>query len=198
LRAPIHHYTEEQIAFVRENIKGKSRIEITNMFNERFNTNIKFTQMGGFLKRKGFSNGLDRRFKKGQKAWNEGMKGVNFGGFETQFKKGHMPPNYRPVGSERVNVDGYTEVKVADPNQWKFKHHIIWEEIHGPIPKGECLIFLDGNNRNVTLDNLQKVTRKQLVRLNQSKLISDNAEVTKTGVIIADILCKIGELKRTK
>jgi hypothetical protein len=74
----------------------------------------------------------------------------------------------------------------------------IWEQAHGPIPKGQCLIFLDGNNRNVSLDNLQPVTRKQLVRLNQSKLISDDAELTKTGVIIADILSKIGDLKKSK
>jgi hypothetical protein len=133
LRAPVHNYTEEQTAFVRENVKGKSRIEITEMFNKRFNTNLKVTQMGGFIKRKGFSNGLDRRFKKGQKAWNEGMKGVNFGGTATQFKKGQMPPNYRPVGSERINVDGYTEVKVEDPNQWKFGNKLTDQSPKGNV-----------------------------------------------------------------
>jgi hypothetical protein len=198
MRAPIHNYTEEQIAFVRENIKGISLIEITEMFNKHFNTNIKVTQMSGFIKRKGFSNGLDRRFKKGQKAWNEGMKGVTFGGIETRFKKGQMPPNYKPVGTERVNVDGYIEVKVADPNQWRFKHHLIWEEAYEPIPKGHCLLFLDGNNLNVSIENLQVISRKQLVRINQNNLISDNAELTKTGVIIADILCKIGDLNKKK
>ena len=32
----------------------------------------------------------------------------------SRFKKGNVPKCHRPVGSERVNVDGYVEVKVAD------------------------------------------------------------------------------------
>ena len=47
-----------------------------------------------------------------------GKKGICADGCErTWFKKGHIPANYRPVGSERVNADGYIEVKVADPNK---------------------------------------------------------------------------------
>jgi hypothetical protein len=45
---------------------------------------------------------------------------------------------------------------------------------------------------------LQLVTRSQLVRLNQNNLIRDNAELTKTGIIIVDIYGKIGERERRK
>jgi hypothetical protein len=97
-----------------------------------------------------------------------------------------------------VSKDGYIEIKVADPRKWRLKHNVIWEEVNGKVPKGHCLIFLDGNKQNIALENLQLITRKQLVRLNQNHLISDNPELTKTGLIIADIHSKIGELKRAK
>jgi hypothetical protein len=88
------------------------------------------------------------------------------------------------------------EIKVSDPNKWRLKHNVIWEEIHGQIPKGHCIIFLDGNRLNLELDNLHLITRAQLARLNHHHLISDIAELTKTGVIIVDIYRKIGERKR--
>ena len=101
-----------------------------------------------------------------------------------------------PVGTERTNTDGYVEIKIADPNKWKGKHRIIWEETHGPIPKGHVVIFADGNRRNFDPDNLLLVSRAQLARMNQTHLIKNDAELTKTGVIVADVLSKIGERKR--
>lgn len=91
---------------------------------------------------------------------------------------------------------GYVDIKIADPNKWKGKHILIWEELHGPVPKGHAVIFADGNNRNFDPENLLLVSRKQLVRMNQRGLIQNDAELTKTGVIIADIYNKIGEAKR--
>ncbi len=37
------------------------------------------------------------------------------------FAKGNVPPNHRPVGSERISKDGYIEVKVAEPKQVEIK-----------------------------------------------------------------------------
>ena len=51
---------------------------------------------------------------------------------------------------------------------------------------------------NFDPDNLILVSRKQLVRMNQRGLIHDDAELTKTGAIIADIYNKIGERKKKK
>jgi hypothetical protein len=128
---------------------------------------------------------------------NKGRKGV--GGWEpTQFKAGHRPWNYMPVGSERINGEGYMDIKIADPNIWRAKHLVIWEAANGPLPKGHAVMFCDGNKMNTDPDNLILVTRKQLVRLNQNNLIQDDIELTKTGIIIADIYGKIAEKKRQK
>jgi hypothetical protein len=135
------------------------------------------------------------QFKKGMTPWNKGKKGT--GGWEpTQFKKGKMPWNYKPVGTERINTDGYVEIKIADPKTWKGKHIIIWEEANGPVPKGHVLIFADGNQQNVTVENLLLVSRRELAVMNKRGLISGDSELTKTGVVIADIYLKIGERKR--
>lgn len=194
-----HYYTDEQIKFVKENIKGTSYKKMTEMFNERFGTNLKLSTMNGFLKRNNFTNGLNAHFKKGQKAWNKGMKGLDLAGEngkKTQFKKGQNPVNYRPVGSERVNVDGYVEIKIADPNKWQLKHRFIWEKANGEFPKGHAIIFGDGDRFNFDLDNLILITRRQLLYLNNNNLIQNDAELTRTGIKIADILSKIGELKK--
>jgi hypothetical protein len=193
----VHRYTTDQVIFLTENITGHSSAELLAMFNTHFGLNLSLSQIRAFKKNHSLSSGLDCKFKPGHVPFNKGKEGI--GGWEpTQFKKGHKPHNYKPIGTERVNGDDYVDVKIADPNKWKAKHRIIWEEANGPIPKGSVLIFADGNKLNVQLDNLLLVSRKQLARLNQNHLISDNPELTKTGIIIADIYSKIGERKKER
>ena len=58
------------------------------------------------------------------------------------------------------------------------------------------VIFADRNQQNVTLENLLLVSRGELAVMNKRGLISGDSELTKTGVVIADIYLKIGERKR--
>lgn len=190
-------YSKERIDFIAENIQGRPFKDLTNMFNARFGTHLKASAMKSLAMKYGFRNGRGPvKFKKGQTPWNKGKKGVNFGGKETQFKPGQKPWNYKPVGTEGVNKNGYVEIKVSDSQKWKRKHRVIWEEANGPVPKGHTVIFADGNRQNITLDNLLLVSLKELVIMNQRGLISADAELTKTGVTIADIHLRIGERKR--
>ena len=112
-------------------------------------------------------NTVASRFKKGTVPPNKGKKmspEVYAKVARTMFKKGNRTHNYKPVGSERVNVDGYVEVKVADPGKWKLKHRIIWEEAHGPIPRGHNVQFRDGNSQNLSLDNLYLISRSEQMK----------------------------------
>lgn len=77
----------------------------------------------------------------------------------TMFKKGHRPINHREVGSERVNVDGYIEVKVAEPNKWIVKHRIIWEQVNGQIPKGYNVQFKNHNPQDCRIENLYLISK---------------------------------------
>lgn len=39
-----------------------------------------------------------------------------------------------------------------------YLHKVLWEERHGPVPDGHRLVFIDGNQGNCTLENLELVT----------------------------------------
>lgn len=190
-----HRYIPDQVEFLTENVTCRGNAELAEMFNAYFGLNLSIAQIKAFKKNRGLSSGLDGRFKTGHTPFNKGKKGL--GGWEpTQFKNGNKPHNYKPVGTERVNGDGYVDIKMADPSKWKAKHIIVWEEHNGPVPKGHVVIFGDGNRRNFDIANLILVSRKQLVRLNQNGLIQNDAELTRTGIIMADIYQKIGERKK--
>lgn len=79
----------------------------------------------------------------------------------TMFKKGQTPVNHRDVGSERVNVDGYIEIKVAEPNRWRLKHRVIWEQANGSIPKGFNVQFKNHNRKDCRLDNLYLISKAE-------------------------------------
>ena len=82
----------------------------------------------------------------------------------TMFRKGNKPLNHRPVGSERVNVNGYVEIKVEEPNRWRLKHRVVWEEANGPIPEGYNVQFRDGNGQNCELGTLYLTSRSDQLR----------------------------------
>ena len=197
-------YTAEQIEFIKNNVTGRSYKELTALFNQHFGTNLTVSTVTATSFRYGFKNGRDtrfdkgcvsHRFKKGHVPVNKGTKGYMKPN-KTSFKKGHMPQTYRPVGSERIDADGYRWVKTQDPKTWRMKHVLLWEQVNGAVPKGHIVIFADGDKSNITLDNLLLVSRGQLLMINKFGLIQNNAELTKVGVTIADVHLKIGERRR--
>ncbi|MEK3722288.1 HNH endonuclease signature motif containing protein [Paenibacillus sp. FSL H8-0034] len=191
-------YTPEQAEFIKENVKGRYIPELTDMFNDRFGTDRKPSHMRAYVKNNKLKSGIDARIKPGNVPFNKGEKKEWIGGEATQFKKGHKPHNYVRVGSERINGDDYVDVKIADPNKWRGKHLLVWEKNNGPIPKGYVIIFGDGNRRNFDPNNLILISRGQLAIMNKNGLIQNNADLTRTGIIMADIYRKIGERKRSK
>jgi hypothetical protein len=191
-----HHYTDDQKEFIRQNAKGISGKELADRINKEFGIQLSVSQVNSFKKNYKIKSGLSGCFQKGQESWNKGRKYPE--GFKNsgQFEKSKRPHNYKPIGTERINGDGYVDVKIADPGKWKGKHKIIWEELNGPIPKDHVVIFADGNKLNLDIENLLLITRRQLMAMNRYHLITDDIELTKTGVIVAKIHEKIAERRR--
>lgn len=192
--------TTEQAEFVIRNVKGLSNLQLTNLVNETFNLSLTIRQIKTWKNNHGLSSGL--RGSEGKPPPNKGTKGLyNVGGNRTSFKRGQRASNYKPVGSERIDRDGYTLIKVSDEGpwhkRWRHKHKVVWEEKHGPIPKGHVILFADQNKRNITLENLILIKQSQLSVLNKKGLLHNDAELTKTGIIMADIYRKISERKRS-
>lgn len=159
--------TKEERDFFTEYVPGNTYKEIQAEFCKRFNKPLTSNQVKGYIKRNGLKTGTDGRFKKGQTPPNKGMKGWYAQGMERNwFKKGNIPQNYKPVGSERINKDGYIEIKVKDPNKWQLKHRYVWEKENGKVPKGMILIFKDNNKLNVCLDNLILISRAENAVIN--------------------------------
>ncbi|WP_243186646.1 HNH endonuclease signature motif containing protein [Clostridium intestinale] len=190
----MHVWSEEEKHYLKEITPGHHYKEIVELMNNKFTYQFTSGQIKGAIKRYKLNTGFDGQFPKGHVPRNKGI--IYDSTKRTWFKKGHIPMNYRPVGSERITADGYTEIKVADPNKWEQKHRYLYKKYHGKIPKNYVVIFADSNKQNFDIDNLILVSRKQLVTLNTNGLIQNDAELTKTGIIIADIYLKIGEKKK--
>lgn len=183
--------------YIRDNVKGIGNEELTKRVNETFSTSYSVGQVKRYKKRNKLSSGLTGRFEKGHEPPNKGKKGVCPTGCEKGwFKKGTVPHNHRPIGSERIDKDGYVLVKVEEHKKWKLKHRVIWEQHNGSIPKGCVVIFLDGDIYNFDINNLALVSRNELRIMNQMGLKYDNAETTKTGIAISKLI--IAKTKRNK
>lgn len=194
--ASFHSWTEEEKQYLANITPGHHYKEIQQLVNQKFNLNLTLGQIKGAIGRYKLNTGFTGQFQKGNRSWNKGKKGVHGTGCEkTWFTKGHKPHNYLPVGSERVNGDGYIEVKIKNPGTWKGKHILIWEQYNGPVPPNHVVIFGDRDKTNLDINNLVLVSRQQLLTLNRNKLIKNNVELTKTGVIIADLYQKINGRK---
>lgn len=120
--------------------------------------------------------GQSTRFKKGHVTWNTGIS-YQAGGRarETQFKKGHRPKNEMPVGSYRINGDGYVEYKFADvpgryDKRWIPVHRKVWIEANGAIPPKHMIVFKPGARtvkpEEITLDRLECIDRTENARRN--------------------------------
>ena len=202
-------YTEEHIDFIRNNITGTPIRTFVKMFNEHFATAFSFTSITSIIYRSGHKNGNDGNIKKGERRgiatefkkgnipYNKGKKGVSHPNqIPTQFKHGNTPHNTVPVGTEVITADGYTKVKVGEPNKWRFKHRILWESLHGEIPNGHALLFLDGNKQNIIIENLALVSRKELAILNKKHMLSKNPDLTKTAINLVKLMHKANDLKK--
>lgn len=193
---PLYFWSDEEKEYLKTIVYGRGYKEIQQMMNDKFEHQFTLNQIKGAIGRYKLNTGRTGYFPKGHVPFNKGKKGLT-GANKTSFKKGNIPKNKKPVGSERINVDGYTEIKVSEPNRYRLKHRVIYEQYHNvKLKPNEAIIFLDGNKQNLNIDNLEKVTRSQLLQLNQNHLIKDDAELTKAGVNVAKIINKCMELNR--
>ena len=116
-------------------------------------------------------------FRPGQTPWNKGLKGWQAGGrsIETQFKKGQLGHKHRRIGSKSIRKDkgkGQKRmyIKIAEPNIWKLRSVIVWEQVCGPIPKGFVLHHKDHDSLNDAVGNLCLLTRGEHLKEHEKEL----------------------------
>ncbi len=201
----MRRYTDEEHKFLQAFFPGHTYKEIVDEFNRLFDEPITVSRVKAYGGNHKISTGLTGSFKKGHIPANKGTHPPTVGRMaETQFKKGNLPHNTKPIGWERITRDGYIEVKVkmrpSSPlanDNFKLKHRLIWEELHGPIPEGYIVTFLDGNKQNLEPANLALISRGEHGVMAKKGLRSNNPELTETGRLIArTILCRNRAKKR--
>ena len=104
------------------------------------------------------------RFQKGSVPLNKGKKvspEVYSKIQPTMFKKGRTPVNHREEGAARVNVYGYIEIKVSEPNSWRLKHRVMWEQVNGTIPRGYNVQFKNHNPLDCRIENLYLISKAE-------------------------------------
>ena len=201
-----HKYTKEQDEFLINNVKGITLKELVTRFNREFNLNLSMSAISNRKVKLKISSGIvGGQFKKGHNTWNKGKTWNEYMSKEgqlksrkTNFKKGNVPHNHRLVGSERITVDGYIEVKVAEPNKWDLKSRVVYREHYGKIPDGYTIIYLDGNSNNLEISNLKAISRSEELIMNKNKLRYSKRDLTESGYLIAKIIQKRGKLKNER
>ena len=194
-------YPEGFEEFIRKVSWGKHLLELHKIVTAKFGDVLTQEQLKSFLSRRHiirFEN--HGRFEKGHVPANKGKKmpaAVYEKAKHTMFKKGHTPGNHREVGSERINVEGYIEIKVAEPNHWRLKHRVIYENYHNvKLKTTDVVIFLDGNKQNFDIENLALIDRGINAIMNHEGMRFADAEITRTEVNIAKLKKAIAVAKR--
>lgn len=198
----IHYYTEEKLDFLRKFAYGHSYKEITDAINEEFGLSLGESQIRACLKNHKIQTGRTGRFEKGHVPANKGKHPPTVGRMaETQFKKGNIPQNHKPVGTVSVRHNykrgaTYVYEKVAEPNAWRMKHILEWEKHNGPVPKGKAIIFADGDTTNTDISNLVMVDRSQLAVMNRWNLKGSGKELMETAANTAMLKISIAKAKK--
>ena len=121
-------------------------------------------------------SGKPYRFKKGHKSFNIGknpkdyMKPEKYALMQrTQFKKGQKVHNEKHDGAISIRRDKtgvtYMYIRIAK-GKWILYHQKIYQDAYGPIPKNHIIVFRDRNPLNVSLDNLECITRQENMHRN--------------------------------
>lgn len=192
-------YTPEKLAWLRENYLLMSVKELAEAFNALFKTSHTIDAIKATLSRNNMTSGRTGRFEKGLLPWNTGTKGVmkpNCG----NFRPGNEPSNRKPLGTERIcSKDGFILIKVAEtdphngfPTRYRHKHAWIWEQTHGPVPKGYVVAFRDGNKLHCEIENLMLVTRSELLCLNLHNYKTTPAELKPSVLALARVEAEAG------
>ncbi|MPW43334.1 HNH endonuclease signature motif containing protein [Acinetobacter guerrae] len=188
-------YTLEQLVYIKSNC-SLERKELTANVNRIFGTEFTVDAIKALCKRRKWNTGRTGHFTKDHKPWNTGTKGVckpNSG----NFKKGQITWNKKPVGYERIcSKDGYVLIKVAEPNVFKLKHRVVWEEANGDVPEGYIVAFKNMDRTDCRLENLILMSKSEMARYNQSFKLLANDQSNESCLLMAKVKAKIHQVRR--
>ena len=105
-------------------------------------------------------------------------------------KRPHGTTKRRPLYSEQIKK-GYVRIKIAQPNVWISKSKWVYMETHPweDFSERSNYIFLDGNTRNFSPANIERVPLKIMgIFGNMGGVVSGNPDMTRLTILRAKLL----------
>ena len=192
-------YPKEVRQYISDHYSGTGPKAMTDKLNERFGTSYTVSQIKAYYHNYHINSGLTGHFEKGCVPVNKGRKGmrVHPNSAATQFRKGNVPVNTYHIGTLIERQDGYLYRKTGPGRfDWRQEHILVWEAVNGPLPEGCMLTFLDGNRKNISLDNLRVIDKKTNLELNRKRLRSSDPELNDTAITLAELMTKTRAAKK--
>lgn len=195
----------ERVEWLRSYAPGHDIYEIIDEFERLYGIRMTKYSMKNAKHRYGAKSGTNvGQFQKGGTPANKGKTWDEMGVSEraranmrrNQFKRGGVPHNGAaiPLGTERVDPDGYVYVKTSmlssEPCKndcWTRKHRVVYEREVGPIPDGCMVVFADRDNRNFDPSNLVAVPRELWAVIKKRGVEYWDAESLNTAMLIAKV-----------
>lgn len=196
-------FTKEILEFVKKECYGLNSYQTRDKVNDHFKTDYSQPQIAGMRQRYNIPSGCDTRFQKGGISWNKGKKmDPNPNCIATQFKKGHVSHNHKPIGTISLRYhkkNGYVYYIKVFEGKWELLNRYVWEKETGEkLQSKEIITFKDGNTLNCDISNLEKITKKQNSILNKCKLRTNNPELFETSIQATNLVMKVNDIKRKR
>lgn len=189
IRSPVRRFTEVERELVRLNYADVHTAALAHVLGRQVGQIHQLAQRMGLRKSRETIAAMARErftldhggratcFRPGNVPANKGLRRPGYAPgnmAKTQFQKGHRPHTWAPVGSYRVNSDGYLDRKVSDtgypPRDWVAVHRLVWIEHRGAIPAGHVVCFKPGRRTtelvSITVDALECLSRAEILRRN--------------------------------
>lgn len=193
---PRRRWTDDEDAIIRQRVPNEPTAAVAASLGRSLAATYQRAQVLGVSKsaeyfaspvsgRTNGRQGMGTRFTKGHVPANKGVRGRK--GWapgrmaENQFKpgcrQGIAAKNWKPIGTIATDAEGYQRIKVREgrPGEaygfgnvrvWPLLQRHLWEQAHGPIPPKHSIVFRDGNRANCALENLECISRRELMLRN--------------------------------
>lgn len=181
IRMDKYWYTDEMKEWIRrEYPKRGSSDEKAKRFNETFGTSREGHSIREMARRMGVTLGEEALDEYKRKSADTLIR------YNTTVKA-------KPVGYVGRPSNGYPMVKTE--NGWVSQARHEYLKSHDEIPRGSVVIFLDGNVKNISKENLVAIPQGWQAVMTANKFWSEHPAITQSGLIwceLASALNKIG------
>jgi hypothetical protein len=199
-------WTEEEIEYLKSNFANTYTNKLCIILNKSYTSiagkayALRLKKSAEFLKAELEIQadrlriiGADSRYKPNHVPANKGkpMSEELYKRFApTMYQKGHEPHNQKYNGAERIDKDGYIQIRISK-NVYKLKHRVVYEQHYGPIPEGIKIKFKDGNKLNVNIDNMEAISYAQ--NMINNSIVRFPKELRQTITLVNKLKRKINE-----